>query len=101
MAKQLLLVGDSNVRRYFDRLRGVVGEVDFVQVRNLVELADAIPQCKKDYKMITFSFLTNILVDSGSAGVSDEDRLDMMDPNLRTAIQAICTVGVMATCLFP
>jgi len=56
MAKQLLLVGDSNVRRYFDRLSGLVGaEVDFVQSRNVQEWSEVIPMCRSGYKIVTYS----------------------------------------------
>ena len=68
MAKQLLLVGDSNVRRYFDHLSGLVGsEVDFVQARNDTEWQEAIPSCKKGYKIVTYSILTNIIINAAHA----------------------------------
>jgi len=90
MAKQLLLVGDSNVRRYFDRLSGIVGaEVDFVQSRNVQEWAEAIPHCKKNYKIVTYSFLTNIIVDSAKNGTSDDDRLDLISPALKEIFVAM------------
>jgi len=90
MAKQLLLVGDSNVRRYFDRLSGIVGaEVDFVQSRNTQEWADAIPHCKKNYKIVTYSFLTNIIVSAAREGTGDDDRLDLISPALRDVIVAM------------
>jgi len=79
MAKQLLLIGDSNVRRYFDRLSGIVGsEVDFVQARNLQEWSEsAVPSCKKGYKIVTYSFLTNIIITAAKEGTNDDDRLDL------------------------
>ena len=84
MAKLLLLVGDSNVRRYFDRLSGANGsDVDFVQARNQTEWAEAIPVCKKGYKLVTF-FLTNLIIDSGGPGTNDDDRVDLIGPVLRT-----------------
>jgi len=85
MAKQLLLVGDSNVRRYFDRLSGLVGsEVDYVQSRNESEWSDAIPKCKRGYKIVTYSFLTNVIIDAAKDGTNDDDRLDLISPTLKT-----------------
>jgi len=89
MSKQLLLIGDSNVRRYFDRIRGVVGEVDFAQARNLSEWSEALLSCQKNYRIVTYSFLTNLIVDSGSQGVTDDDRLDQIDQVLGVVIQAM------------
>jgi len=90
MAKQLLLVGDSNVRRYFDRLSGAYGaEVDFVQARNNSEWLEAVPQCNKGYRIVTFSFLTNIIVDAARDGTSDDERLDLISPALKTIFQAM------------
>jgi len=90
MAKLLLLVGDSNVRRYFDRLSSAYcNEVDFVQARNLTEWSEAAPTCKKGYQMVTFSFLTNLIIESGGSGANDSDRLDAIGPALRTVISAI------------
>jgi len=90
MAKQLLLVGDSNVRRYFDRLRGIVGsEVDFVQSRNTQEWLNAIPKCQSGYKIVTFSFLTNLIIDSAKDGTTDDDRLDLISPILRDIFLAM------------
>jgi len=90
MAKQLLLVGDSNVRRYFDRLSGLVGaEVDYIQARNDAEWQQAIAGCKKGYKIVTYSFITNIIIDAAKDATSDEDRLDSISPVLRTVFMAM------------
>jgi len=75
MAKQLLLVGDSNVRRYFDRLSGIVGaEVDYLQTRNIAEWKEAMPRCKRGHKIVTYSFLTNVIIDAAKDSNNDEDR---------------------------
>jgi len=51
MAKQLLLVGDSNVRRFFNQLGSAYSaSVDLVQARNLTEWSEAIPACKRGYE---------------------------------------------------
>jgi len=90
MAKQLLLVGDSNVRRYFDRLSGAYGsEVDFVQSRNVPEWLEAINVCKKGYRIVTFSFLTNIVIDAAKEGASDDERLDLISPSLKSIFLAM------------
>jgi len=90
MAKQLLLVGDSNVRRYFDRLSGIVGaEVDYVQARNETEWSDAIPRCKRGYQIVTYSMMTNIIIDAAKDGTNDDDRLDLISPALKTIFMAM------------
>jgi len=90
MAKQLLLVGDSNVRRYYDHLSGLVGsEVDFVQARNDTEWQEAIPSCKKGYKIVTYSILTNIIINAATQGTNDGDRIELISPALRTVFLAM------------
>jgi len=90
MAKQLLLVGDSNVRRYLDRLSGICGaEIDFVQSRCESEWLEAIPHCKKGYKIVTYSFLTNIIINAAKDGTSEDDRLDLISPSLKTIFMAM------------
>jgi len=62
MAKQLLLVGDSNVRRYFNQLgSGYSSSVSFIQARNLAEWSEAIPSCKSGYEIVVYSFLTILI----------------------------------------
>jgi len=90
MAKQLLLVGDSNVRRYFDRLSGAYGaEVDFVQSRKDSEWLEAVPNCKKGYRIVTYSFLTNIIIDAARDGTSDDERVDLISPVLKTILMTM------------
>jgi len=90
MSKQLLLVGDSNVRRYFDRLSGAYGaQVDFVQARSVPEWLEAIPSCKRGYSIVTYSFLTNLVISSASEGTSDDERLDLISPTIKTVITAM------------
>jgi len=90
MAKQLLLVGDSNVRRFFNQLGSAYSaSVDLVQARNLTEWSEAIPACKRGYEIVVYSFLTNLIVDAGQDGPRPEDRLDSIDGVLKTVVTAM------------
>jgi len=90
MAKQLLLVGDSNVRRYFERLSMAYGtEVDFAQARNASEWAQVLPSCRKGYRIVTYSFMTNIIIDSAKEATTDDDRLDAISTSIKTIVTAM------------
>jgi len=86
MSKQLL-VGDSNVRRFFYQLGSAyTTTVDFYQARSLSEWSEAIPSCKKGYETVIFSFLTNLIVDAGRDGQNASDRMDAIDGVIRTVV---------------
>lgn len=77
MSKQLLLMADSNVRRWLPRLGDPYHQVmDYTPVHNLDELPSSIAKINSSYKMVVFAGLTNIIVSAGSASRSRHERLE-------------------------
>ena len=83
MEKALLLIGDSNVNRSFYRVGPLYSQMtDFVQVRNLAELAPALTTVKSSHKYVVLSCLTNIIVDAGTISqTGDRDTSILNDLN--------------------
>jgi len=84
---KLLLVGDSNVRRFFYQLGSAyTTTVDFCQARSVAEWSEAVPTCMKGYDVVVYSFFTNLIVDAGREGPKANDRLESIEAALRAVI---------------
>jgi len=86
MAKDLLIIGDSNVTRHYARLGYQVQNVTVVQARNLSEITEALKAINSSFKIIVFACLTNLLVASGEAGASSAERLAAVSDQLNVFI---------------
>lgn len=88
MSKTVLLIGDSNVRRWITKIGDpYLSVVDFVPCLNSEELPAAMSQIRPSYQVVVFAGLTNIIVGAGS-GCSDRfSRLEAIE----TAIKATFT----------
>jgi hypothetical protein len=93
VAKEILIVGDSNIQRNLlsaGRLYSDLSENGLA--RNLVELAEAIKLIHHDkYKLIIFAMMTNIIVDAGNTATSTclDARLAAIKPYLEALIKDI------------
>jgi len=93
IAKEILLVGDSNVQRNLlsaGRLYSDLCENGLA--RNISEFAEAVKLIQRDkYKLVIFAMLTNIMVDAGntSASPSLDARLATIKPYLEALIKDI------------
>lgn len=77
MSRILLLIGDSNVRRWHLNLgEPYLPVFDFAPAHNSEELAAALEQVSPTYQMVVFAGLTNIIVSAGSEATGGRmDRL--------------------------
>jgi hypothetical protein len=68
-AKDVLIFGDSNVRRNLTRAgRSYSQSAVFRSARSLTEFSEAVKVIETDtYKIVIFAMLTNIVVDAGSS----------------------------------
>jgi len=90
MAKDFLLIGDSNVTRNYTRLGYQAQNVTVVSAKNQSEVEQAVKEAiKASYKIIVFACLTNIIISSGESGSNDADRLTSISDVLNTFIMLL------------
>jgi len=82
MAKDILVIGDSNVQRYYTRLGQLAQGMDFTRARNVEEMQQAFTAFKESkvvYKIIVLAFISNMIVSAGEEGSSPADRLSSIE----------------------
>lgn len=80
MSKILLLIGDSNVRRWIPRLCATYQQlVSFAPAHNRDELPSALAQVNNSYQMVVFAGLSNILSTAGAEAQNNVDRLEKLE----------------------
>lgn len=73
--REILVLGDSNVQRFYSKLGLAAQLLDFHRVRNKEELTEALKAVKSCYKFIIMAFLTNLIVSAGDESANNADRL--------------------------
>jgi hypothetical protein len=88
-ARSLLVLGDSNVRRYLYRAGGAYSETcDCGIVRNLSEFGTSLKMVENtQYTTIIFAMLTNIVIDAGSEGTDQASRLNAIEECLSPLLE--------------
>jgi hypothetical protein len=88
-ARNLLVLGDSNVRRYLYRAGGAYSEAcDCGVVRNLSEFWTSLKMVDNtQYNIIIFAMLTNIVIDAGSEGTDHAPRLNAIEECLSPLLE--------------
>jgi len=90
MAKDFLIIGDSNVTRNYTRLGYQVQSLAVVPARNLSEVTQALKESiKSTYKIIVFACLTNLIISCADAGSSTAERLSAISDLFNSIIPAI------------
>lgn len=90
MSKILLLIGDSNVRRWITNIGDPYLPVfDYVPACNAEELPGALAQVRSSYQMVVFAGLTNIIVGAGSTATNRFSRLEAMTTAVRATLTAL------------
>ena len=89
MSRELLLIGDSNVRRFYSKLGSQVQLLEFAQARSLEELNTAIQTVKASYKIVVFAFITNLIVNCGEENPNPIDRAEALEDLFHTTISMI------------
>ena len=74
MSREILIIGDSNVRRFYNKLGRQVKMLAFVQARDLEEATTAMQSVTSDYKFVVFAFITNLIINAGEEGQNSVDR---------------------------
>jgi hypothetical protein len=80
MAKDLLIIGDSNIRRYLYRAGGAYSlACDCGLARNLTEFGKTLKMIEtKNYRIVIFAMMTNVVIDAGSYGKDQSSRLELI-----------------------
>jgi hypothetical protein len=89
LVRNLLLIGDSNIRRYLYRSGGAYSQTCDVGVaRNMTEFGTTLKMVEsKNYRIIVFAMLTNIVIDAGSAGHDHSTRYDAIEECLSPLLE--------------
>jgi hypothetical protein len=100
-ARSLLVLGDSNVRRYLYRAGGAYSETcDCGVVRNLSEFGSSLKMIENHkYRIIIFSMLTNILIDAGSEGTDHASRMNAIEECLSPLLENLRYDYFLRSCL--
>ena len=80
LAKDLLILGDSNVKRYLYRAGGAYSQAcDCGLARNMTEFGNTLNLLEaKDYRIVIFAMMTNIVIDARSGGHYQASRLELI-----------------------
>ena len=85
--KEVLLLGDSNVRNSYNRLGLQVQRLnEFVQVRSLDELTTGLPKISSAYPVVVFALLTNLIIATGEGSHSGPERLSLIEDTFNMLI---------------
>jgi hypothetical protein len=80
-ARNLLILGDSNIRRYLYHSGGAYTQTcDCGMARNMTEFGENLKMVEsKNYRIVIFAMLTNIVIDAGSVGHDHSTRMDAIE----------------------
>jgi hypothetical protein len=89
--RDVLIIGDSNVRRYLFRAGlHYAQSTDFGVARNQPEFDEAIKLMQPDkYRIVVFAVLTNLVVDAGETAPDQSRRLLAIEECLSNFIQSL------------
>ena len=76
MSREVLILGDSNVRRFYNKLGRQLKTLEFVQARDLDEVGQALQSINSNYWIVVFSFLSNLIVNAGEESQNKIDRIN-------------------------
>jgi hypothetical protein len=78
LSKDVLIIGDSNIRRYLYRSGGAYSQACECDVaQNLNEFEDTLKMIDSSkYRLVIFAMMTNIVIDAGSAGHDQASRME-------------------------
>lgn len=90
MAKILLLVGDSNVKRWITHLGDPYQAImDFAPAHNSEELPTALAKVTSSYQMVSIACLTNVIVGAGTTAASPSERMEKIQTALSALFQTV------------
>jgi hypothetical protein len=94
ISRDVLILGDSNVRRYLGRCGGAYTQAcDCGLARNMSEFGSSLRMVEAaSYRIVIFAMMTNILIDAGSEGQDHHSRIHAMDECLSPLIENLRSV---------
>ena len=75
MSREVLILGDSNVRRFYSKLGRQVKMLEFVQARVYDEAVTSLEAVNSGHRFILFAFITNLIINAGEEGQTPSDRI--------------------------
>jgi len=103
MGKEVLIIGDSNVQRFYTRLGQLAQGMDFIRARNSDEMTQAFASFKAGkaaFKIVVLAFITNLIVAAGDDGASPTERLGSIEQLFNEIVPAIRFVCVFGSVMF-
>ncbi len=94
VARDVLLLGDSNVCRYLGRCGGAYTQAcDCGLARNMSEFGSSLRMVEAaNYRIVIFAMMTNIIIDAGSEGQDHHSRIHAVDECLSPLIKNLRSV---------
>ena len=89
MSREVLIIGDSNVRRFYNKLGRQVKLLEFVQARDIDEIASALQSINPSYKVVVFAFITNLITNSGEEGQCSLDKINRISEMFEALLKDI------------
>jgi hypothetical protein len=89
ISRDVLILGDSNIRRYLYRCGGAYSEAcDCGMARSLSEFGQNLKMVDNpSYRIVVFAMFTNIVIDAGSVGHDHQTRLEAIDECISPLIE--------------
>jgi len=89
MGKDFLIIGDSNVQRFYTRMGLTAQSLDFIRACNVEEVKKSFDSIRNTYKFIVFAFLTNLIVTAGEDGAGPTERLSAIESLFNEILPAV------------
>jgi len=84
--REYLIVGDSNVRRFYNKIGLQSNRIEFAEARNGDELEASLRVVSSAFKYVVFACLTNLIISAGETGGNQSERLQAVEEMLNTFI---------------
>ncbi len=91
LSKDLLIIGDSNIRRYLYRSGGAYSQAcDCGVARSLTEFEDTLKMIDSSkYRLVIFAMMTNIVIDAGSVGHDQASRMESIGECISPLVETL------------
>jgi len=104
VARDVLILGDSNVRRYLGRCGGAYTQAcDCGLARNMSEFGSSLRMVEaNNYRIVIFAMMTNVVIDAGSEGQDHHSRIHAVDECLSPLVEnlrSVLTAAYVSNCL--
>ena len=87
--REYLIIGDSNVRRFYHKLGLQSHNLTFVQARSFEEVGAAMSAIGPTYKFVVFAFITNLIVTAGEECADHVDRSNAIEELFTSLLQVV------------